>query len=107
MAVRYPADRRGMPIIMNDHEIRQRSGLCVADFMWLQHSLSWDEIPEAKKIAYLKGCGIRLDNWRSYSRLVRMVRRGAWRHLKNSPLWETHFKPMLELYLHGRSRTAA
>lgn len=106
LAVRYPQGRRGMPIALTDEEIMQRGSIAIADFMWLSYSTSWAEIPEAKKNAFLKGCGIRLDNWRSYSRLVRQTNRGAWRHVKSSPLYETVFSKLLSIY-HGRTKSTA
>lgn len=82
---------------LTDAEIAAGSGLSVSEVARLSRCTNWDSVTVREVFAFLKGCGVRLDDrdWMRKNVAYLQELRGAPRYLKQSPDWETLFKPLL------------
>lgn len=85
--------------VPTDRQIADASGLSMAAVKRVSYSTSWDDIPMALARAFLMGCDIDLEKRRCFRRLEWMRRNGSFSHLKRSPLYETQFMEMLDLWV--------
>lgn len=84
--------------VLTDHDIASASGLPLAEVKRLSYSTSWAGIPVDVAYQFLAGCDIDLEKRRTFRRLEYMRRDGHFRHLRQSPLFETQFTEMIELW---------
>ena len=80
-----------------DQEFAEKSGMSLAEVKYLSYSTTFDHVPVQKMYAFLRGCQVDLEKRRHFKRLEWMRRRGLFRHLKKSPLWNTQFREMVNL----------
>jgi hypothetical protein len=86
---------------LTDAEIAAGSGrLSVKDVARLSRLTAWDTVPIADAFAFLKGCGVQIDDrdWMRKNVAYLQELRGAPRYLKQSDEWETLYKPLLILW---------
>jgi hypothetical protein len=89
----------------SDAELVEGSGLTIAEWKGIEYRTSWRGVGVPEHFAFLKACGIDLENRRTYRRLEWMRKNGSFRHLHTSELWEPQFREMVEIYLESIERT--
>lgn len=85
--------------VPTDRQLADACGLTMAEFKWVSYSTVWDEITDRIKSAYLMGCDVDLEKRRCVRRLEWMRRHGKFTHLKKSPLFETQFREMIDIWV--------
>ncbi len=103
---RVPVDSGGVRA-KTDEEIAGESGLSLCEVASLSHLDRWNTVPIATAFAFIGGCGANLDDrdWQRHNAAYMNKLRFAPNYLRQSPEWETKFKPMIELWL--KSEAAA
>lgn len=92
--------RRGRQrFVPTDQEIAELGGLPIAEVKRLSYSTSWEQIPVDLAYRFLAGCQIDLERRSTLNRLEYM-RAGGGRltHLQRSPLFDSQFREMLDLW---------
>lgn len=79
---------------LTDEEIRDTSGLAMADVKSLSYTPSWHGVPVDKLVAFTKACGVDFDNRQALQRHSKMMDGMRFAYLRRSPMWRTHFQPM-------------
>lgn len=81
-------------VALTDEEIRDASGLTMADVKALSYTLSWDNVPLSKMLGFSKACGVDFDDRQALQRHSKMMDGNRFAYLRRSPLWKTHFQPI-------------
>lgn len=81
-------------VALTDEEIRDKSGLALADVKSLSYSVSWDGVPFSKMLAFTKACGVDFDDRQALQRHSKMMDGKRFAYLKRSPIWKTHLQPV-------------
>lgn len=91
---------RGGVRALTDAEIAQVSGLTIAEVTRLSRLTRWGKTPIDTLLAFCKGCGANLDDrdWQRHNAAYMAKLRSVPRYLRQSPDWESTFKPLLERY---------
>lgn len=90
--------RAGGFVPLSDQEIAARGGLRLADVKALSWESSWDAIPVARMLAFMRGCGIDLENRRSLWAHWRYLQKFSFRYLAQHPDFETVYLPLAQEY---------
>lgn len=70
--------------------------LCVAEIEAISTSTNWKGIRLLDAIAFMRGCGLLLDDTKAMRRLDDYLsRKPSLAYLRRSPDWESTYKPML------------
>lgn len=81
-------------IALTDEDIRDASGLAMADIKWLSYTASWDGVPLSKMLRFTQACGVNFDDRQALQRHSKMMDGKRFAYLRRSPLWRTHFQPI-------------
>lgn len=93
---------------LTDEEISERSGLSIARVSAIAESTTWDGITIPESRAYQQACGIDLCSYRDMNRVgVYLRSRPNFDHLKRTPIWKTHWKPLIQKWRRSFSATAS
>lgn len=86
-------------VALTDAEVARAAGLTVSEVRSLSKLRSWDDVPVATMMSFIKGCGADLDNrdWLRKNAAYMENIRGVPRYLRKSPDWETTFQPLVGL----------
>jgi hypothetical protein len=85
-------------------EVAQRSGLPLVTVEAISQMTDWSVVPLDQAMAFLRGCGLELDNARAMKRVTVYLRgknsNGKRRaplfsYLKRDAAWATYYKPLL------------
>lgn len=85
---------------LTDVEIAQVSGLTLPEVARISRLTSWDRVPIGTLLAFCRGCGADLDDrdWQRHNAAYAAKLNSIPRYLRQSPDWETKFKPLLEIW---------
>lgn len=90
---------------MTSEEIAAASGMSLMEVNSLAWLPSWDNVPVIKVRQFSEACGVDLTDRAQLRGHSSYIRRGAsWKYLKQSPLWDVYYKPMIAAYLQYRAR---
>lgn len=81
-------------IALTDEEIRDISGLGMADVKSLSYTPTWDDVPLSKMLAFTRACGVDFDDRQALQRHSKMMDGKRFAYLRRSQLWRTHFQPI-------------
>lgn len=81
-------------VALTDEEIRDASGLSMADVKALSYSVTWRFTPFEKMMAFTKACGVDFDDRQALQRHSKMMDGKRFAYLRKSPMWATQFKPI-------------
>lgn len=84
--------------ILTDQQIATAGGLSIADVKRLSYSTSWTGLLDFYHPFAVLGCGIDLEKRRTFRRLEFMRRHGRFTHVRKSPLFDSQFSEMLEIW---------
>lgn len=88
---------------MLSEEIAAASGLSTMEVNSISWLPSWDNVTVAKAKLFSEACGVDFTDRARMREHSAYIRRGAsWTFLKQSPLWETYYKPMIGAYIKHR-----
>lgn len=90
---RYPNERA-----LTDQQIADACGLTMAEVKRVSYSTDWDQIPIATAYRFLTGCDIDIERRKTLRRLEWRRRFGGFRYLRKSPLFDSQFVEMLDLW---------
>jgi hypothetical protein len=66
------------------------------DIFTISKRCSWDEIPFADAVSFMRGCGIMLDDAKAMRRVTDYLRKKPnLEYLRRSPEWESYYRPLL------------
>lgn len=91
--------RTGGFVPLTDAEIVSASHLRMADVKALSWETDWDNIPVGRMIAFMKGCGIDLENRRTLWNHWRYLKNSSFGYLQSSPDFESFYIPLAEEYM--------
>jgi hypothetical protein len=83
-------------VALTDEEIRDASGLSLADVKALSYTASWSNVPLQKLILFTKACGVDFDDRKALQRHSKMMDGRRFAYLRRSPMWGTHFQPIFK-----------
>jgi hypothetical protein len=83
---------------LSDREIADASGLTLADVKFLSYSVDWARVEHGLIDPYLRACRVDFGSRRCVARLEWMRANGQFSHLRRSPLWESQFREMIEIW---------
>lgn len=82
-----------------DSQIAMVARLPLSTVKWMSWLTTWDPVENSDRRAFLAALDIDLENRAQLARLEYMRRRGQWRHLHTSELWQIQFEEMVTCYV--------
>ena len=99
LAVRLLA-RHPSAAVLTDKEIAEGSGLSPFRVFIISQQETWDGIDLPTMRKFLVGCRVNFCDWRQMNRIDAYLNsKPKWRHLRDSPLWQSYYEPILLRYL--------
>jgi len=99
LLARRRSKARALFVPLSDEEVASRSGLRIARVKALAWETTWDGVSVSEMLAFMRGCGIDLDNRRTlwnHWRHLTSVRK--FRYLTDHPDFESNYLPLAEQY---------
>lgn len=93
IVARHP---RGLPLLAQEIAVKGGNVLTPYQVTCISLLPDWESVPLGHIRAFLRGCGIDFCDRECMNRIMTYLkRRNRFRYLKNSPAWETEFKPIV------------
>ena len=88
---------------MTSEEIAARGGMSILEVNSLSWLPSWDTVAVSKVRQFSEACGVDFTDRALLRGHSSYIRRGAsWKYLKQSPMWNDYYKPMIAAYIQYR-----
>jgi hypothetical protein len=92
---------RGHSEPLTDDEIVERP-LTIAEVCDYSRAVNWNGIPVVKALAFLRGCGLDIDDADAWRRTMTYLSLNpTFNYLRESPQWKEYFLPLIQLYRKG------